>query len=257
MPLPRILSQTWKTARLPPQAEALRADWARLNPGLELRLYDDDASRAVLAEVAPQHLAAYDAMPFGVMRADVFRLAVLWRDGGLYADIDMQPLRPLPPDLFARPCSLSVEAHLGARRQRELGYLKPLQIANCILAARPGHPLLHAAIERAFALFAAEPQPPRHRVEDITGPRMLTRLLQERPWPEVWIGAQIQLMAPLDYPDIWPVNRHIVTRHLTQGSWKDAGLPRPSLTRRWIERNRPVNPFAAPVWRPAAEVWAP
>lgn len=257
MPLPRVLSQTWKTARLPPRAEALRADWMRLNPGLEARLYDDAAARALLAEVAPHHLPAYDAMPHGVMRADVFRLAVLWRDGGIYADIDMQPLRPLPDDLFARPCSVSIEAHLTRARQRELGYRRPVQIANCILAARPGHPLMQAALTRAFDLFAAEPDAGRARIEDITGPRMLTRLLQERPWPEVWVGSQIQLMAPLDYPDVWPVNRHIVARHETHGSWKSPDAPRPSLARRWIERNRPVNPLAAPVWRPAAEVWGP
>lgn len=255
MSLPRILSQTWKTALLPPRAKALRADWARLNPSLELRLYDDATSRAVIADTLPERLAAYDAMPFGVMRADIFRLAVLLRDGGIYADIDMQPLRPLPEDLFARPCSVSIEAHLGRRRQRELGYRRGIQIANCILAAEPGHRLLRAALDHAFTLFAATPAVTRDRVEDITGPRMLTRLLQERTWPDVWVGSQIQLMAPLDYPDLWPVNRHMVARHETHGSWKPADAPPTPLVRRWIERNRPVNPFAAPVWRPAAQVW--
>jgi inositol phosphorylceramide mannosyltransferase catalytic subunit len=208
-----------------------------------------------LAEVAPEHLDAFDVMPFGVMRADVFRLAVLWRDGGIYADIDMEPLRPLPQDLLARPCSLSIEAHLGRMRQRELGYRQPIQIANCILAARPGHPLMHAALTRAFDLFAKSPNPPREHIEDITGPRMLTRLLQERAWPEVWIGSQIQLMAPLDYPNRWPINRHVVTRHRTHGSWKHPDAPRPSWPRRWVERNRLINPFAPPVWRPATEIW--
>ncbi|MCB1404717.1 MAG: hypothetical protein KDK01_00250 [Rhodobacteraceae bacterium] len=255
MSLPRILSQTWKTAGLPLRAEALRAAWARLNPALTLRLYDDAASRAVIAEVSPEHMTAYDAMPFGVMRADVFRLAVLLRDGGIYADIDMQPLRPLPQDLFARPCSVSIEAHLGRQRQRELGYRRGIQIANCILAAEPGHPFLRAALDRAFALFDAAPAVTRDRIEDITGPRMLTRLLQDRVWPDVWVGSQIQLMAPLDYPNVWPVNRHMVARHETHGSWKAADLAPGSLRRRWIERNRPVNPFAAPVWSPAAAVW--
>jgi mannosyltransferase OCH1-like enzyme len=196
-------------------------------------------------------------MPFGVMRADVFRLAVLWRDGGVYADIDMAPRRALPDDLFTRPCSLSIEAHLGRTRQRELGYRHPIQIANCILAARAGHPLMRAALDRAFALFAASPGVSRDRIEDVTGPRMLTRLLQDRPCPEVWIGSQIQLMAPLDYPELWPVNRHIVTRHQTHGSWKDGAAPRPALARRWIERNRLVNPLLAPAWRPATEVFRP
>ncbi len=258
MTLPRILSQTWKTLDLPDRARHLRAEWSRLNPGLELRLFDDAECRTVIAEVAPENLPDYDAMPFGVMRADVFRLAVLLRDGGLYADIDMQPLRPLPDDLFERPCSVSIEAHMGAIRQRELKYSKGIQVANCILASRAGHPFLRAALSRAFALFAATPVIQRTMIEEITGPRMLTRLLQDQPWPDVWVGSQIQLMAPTDYPAVWPVNRHIICRHEAHGSWKEATPSMGTLARlwrRWVERNRPVNPFVAPIWRPATQIW--
>ncbi|MFY9239655.1 MAG: glycosyltransferase [Roseovarius sp.] len=256
MVVPPILSQTWSTQTLPPRAAALRADWAALNPGLGLRLYDDAACRAVMAEVAPEHLAAYDAVPFGVMRADLFRLAVVLRDGGVYADVDMQPLRALPQDLFERSCSVSVEARLSKQRQRELGYRHPYQIANCIFAARPHHPFLRAALDHAAACIRACPQPTRDQIEDLTGPRMLTRLLQQHDWPDVWIGAQLQLMAPLGLPDAWPVNRHMVTRHETHGTWKrDADRPVP-FRRTWIERNRVVNPFRAPRWWPAPDFWA-
>lgn len=254
MTVPPILSQTWKTHDLPPRARALLADWARLNPALDMRLYDDADARAVVAEVAPGHLRAYDALPFGVMRADVFRLAVLLRDGGLYADIDVQPLHPLRAGLFERPCSVSVEAHLGRRRQRELRYAHPVQIANCVLAGRAGHGFFAAGLERAFDLFAQAPTPRRDQIEDITGPRMLTRLLQQGHWPDVWIGGQIELMAPMGCPDLWPFNRHMVARHETHGTWKGSG-GQAGLRRRWIERNRWINPFTAPRWRPAPAFW--
>lgn len=250
--IPRLLSQTWKTQALPARAQVLLADWARLNPGLTLRLYDDAGARAVVADVASERLALYDALGHGVMRADLFRWAVLLRDGGIYADIDMQALRPLPEALFSTPCLLSEEAHLGRLRQLELGYPRPVQIANCIMAGRAGHPFFRAALETGFALAEAQPSPPRDRIEDLTGPRMVTRLLQGQVWPEVMIAPQIQFMAPLEYPTRGPVGRHIVTRHEAQGSWKGGGAG-PSLWRRWVERNRPVNPFRAPVWRPAAD----
>lgn len=250
--IPALLSQTWKTPDLPARAQVLCADWARLNPGLSLRLYDDAGARAVVADVAPDRLALYDRLAHGVMRADLFRWAVLLRDGGIYADIDMQVLRPLPPALFQTPCLLAEEAHLGRQRQRELGYPRPVQIANCFMSGRAGHPFFRAALERGFALAAETPAPARNRIEDVTGPRMVTRLLQGQVWPDVTIAPQIQFMAPLDYPARGPVARHIVTRHETQGSWKD-GEVRPTLWRRWVERNRPVNPFRTPVWRAAAE----
>lgn len=251
--IPFRLSMTWKTADLPPRAAALRADWLRLNPGLELRLYDDAGARQVVADMAPDQMALYDALPHGVMRADLFRLAVLLRDGGVYADIDMQVLRPLPPALFQSPCTVMEEAHLDPIRQRELRYAAPVQIANCIMAGAAGHPFFRAGLMRAFDLLRAHPQPiPKAAVEDLTGPRMITRLIYERAWPDVMIAPQIQFMAPLDYPAIWPIGRHMVTRHETAGSWKEAGA-RASLRRRWIERNRLINPLRLPAWR--AAIW--
>ena len=250
---PRVLSQTWRSAQLPSRAQAFAARWRRLNPNLALRLYDDAGARAVVADVAGPSLAIYDRLPFGVMRADIFRLAVLLRDGGLYADIDMQPLKPLPEALFSSPCTLMEEAHLGRQRQRELGYRQPIQIANCIMAGEPGHPFFRAALDMAFAQAehcSAAIQ--RADIEDITGPRMITRLLQSKPWRDVQIAPQIQFMAPLDYPAFWPIGRYMVTRHEAHGTWKDP-TRRSSLWRRWIERNRPVNPFRRPVWRSAAE----
>lgn len=217
---------------------------------MHYRLYDDAASRAVIAEVAPDHLDAYDAMPFPVMRADVFRYAIVYRDGGLYADIDMECLHPLPSALFQLDGLISIEAKLGALRTRELGYAMPFQIANCIFAARPGHPFFKAAMQRCFSLFSAAPNCARSDVEDITGPRMLTRLFTEGRWPDMSVAEQILLMAPLHYPDIWPLNRNMVARHHTHGTWK-APANSVLLPRKLIERNRTVNPFPSQLWQDA------
>lgn len=250
--IPAILSQTARSERLPREAETLRDGWIRHNPGFEYRLYDDEASRAVFAEVVPEHLALYDALPFPVMRADLFRYAVIYRDGGFYADIDMQSLKPVPDHFRNAQCLLAVEAHLSARRGAELDYAGPVQIANCIFAAVPRHPFMMAALTRALSLLAEEEARTLERIEDLTGPRMLTRLLFEDRWPGITVLPQIVLMAPLHYPNIWPVNRNMIARHRTFGSWKSKG-PRPSLQRRWIERNRSVNPFAPVHPQPADE----
>lgn len=252
MTIPELLSQTWKSYALPPEADAFRRGWLTKNPQLRYRLYDDQESRTVVADVAPEHLTAYDAMPFPVMRADVFRYAVMYRDGGIYADIDMECMAALPPALFELNGLLSIEAKLDPVRARELAYPIPFQIANCILAARPGHPFFKAAIERCFALFAESSVCNRSDVEDITGPRMLTRLFVKSNWLNLSVAEQIFLMAPLHYPNLWPFNRNMVARHHTHGSWKasDGGV---SLSRKWIERNRTINPFPAQLWQDAAQ----
>lgn len=250
MTIPRLLSQTWKSDTLPPQADAFRRGWLTHNPDLRHRLFDDAASRTVVADVAPEHLQAYDAMPFPVMRADVFRYAVIYRDGGIYADIDMECMRPLPAALFDLSGLVSIEAKLDPVRARELGYPTPFQIANCILAACPGHSFFKAAVDRCFKVFSEFPACDRSNVEDITGPRMLTRLLVEGGWPGLSVAEQILLMAPLHYPNLWPLNRNMVARHHHHGTWKVmAGSA--SLSRKWIERNRTINPFPAQLWQEA------
>ncbi len=253
--IPPRLIQTWKTVALPEPARQFQNRWCRLNPDLALCLHDDAACRALIARIVPQHLAAYDAMPFAVMRADAFRYAALHDGGGVYADIDMEPLRPLPRALFDHRCLVSIEARLTRRRQRELGYRTPFQIANCIMAAAPGHPFWRAALEECFTRLAAQPRPGRDEIEDITGPRMLTRLFDRGLWADISVMPRLMLMPPLQYPRRWPIDRHMVTCHRAQGSWK--GPPdKPSLHRRLIERHRLTNPFLRPCAMDAASFLA-
>jgi inositol phosphorylceramide mannosyltransferase catalytic subunit len=250
--IPKRLSQTWKSRALPSDAARLVQDWRGRHPDWDIRFFDDADCREVVRSVAPERLDLYDRLPFGVMRADVFRYAVVLRDGGVYADIDMECLRPIDDLLEVDACLLAVEARLGRTRTRELGYAAPFQIANCIFAAEPGHPFVRAALDRAFARVAAVPVPSRDEVEDLTGPRMLTRLFFERTWPGVSLAHPITLMAPLFYPTDAPFGRNIRTRHRTFGTWK-AASPAPSLTRRWIERNRLVCPFPSRLTRRAGD----
>ncbi len=240
--IPRLISQTWRSRDLPDAARQLSERWRQLNPEFRWRLFDDSAAEAVVAAVAPAALAAYRAFPFAVMRADLFRYAVMLRDGGLYLDMDMEALKPIGSLLDGHAAVLSVEARLGARRRAELGY--GVQIANCVLASAPGHPFFTGAIAQALQLFRANPRPGRGQVEDVTGPRMLTRLFLSRDWSDVTVLRQIHLMAPTNYPDLWPINRHMHARHRCFGTWKD-GSRALGVGRRWTERNRAPNPFAA------------
>ena len=242
MTWPRLISQTWKTRRLPAEADRLSRTWIDKNPDYEIRLFDDADSRAVVAEVAPFLLDLYDAAPLPVMRADMFRYAVVYRDGGIYADVDMECLKSIAPLANLSPCLLSVEAQLSKVRTRELGYAAPFQIANCIFAAAPRQTFFLAALKRIQSLMGTRNSIDVGDVEDVTGPRMLSRLFFEAPWPHVSVAPQILLMAPLNYPDVWPVNRNMYARHRTFGTWKTQ-RPAISFSRVIIERNRLPNPF--------------
>lgn len=198
----------------------------------------------VVAEVAPQFLDDYQQLPYPVMRADFFRYAAIYRDGGVYADIDMECVRPLEHLLALAPAVFSVEAHLTVQRQSELGYAAPFQIANCIFAAEAGHPFLAEAMERVIALTRGRRDAARGEIEDLTGPRMLTRLFFERLRADVAVLHQIYLMPPRHYPAVWPMDANIHARHHFHGSWKSASGRR-ALRRVWTERDRWPNPYPA------------
>ncbi len=50
--------------------------WRRLNPGWEIRFYDDEACVEFVSREFPEYLAAYRALPKHVERSDFFRYMV-------------------------------------------------------------------------------------------------------------------------------------------------------------------------------------
>ncbi|MBU6351350.1 MAG: hypothetical protein KGS73_14525 [Chloroflexi bacterium] len=242
--IPSTLHQTWQTQTLPPQLYRWQLSWKRHNPTWQLHFYDDQACLAFVEAACPEFQPLYQEFPYAIQRADFFRYLVLYHKGGLYADIDMECLRPLGN--FGGRCQviLAVEAHLTRQRQQELGYRHPYQIANCIFAAAPGHWFLQRLIE-AVAHQASRLPHTDNAIEESTGPRLLTRLyfaLSEAEKQQITLLPQICWMAPTTYPNWWPLNRHMAARHHFLGSWKQPARPR-ALHRRWIERSKLPNPW--------------
>ena len=226
--IPHIVHQTWKSADLPPRFAKWRQAWRTLHPQWDHRFYDDADIRRVIADRAPRWLSVHDRLPRAIQRVDLFRYLIVYLDGGLYADLDMEPHLPSDSLVADASCVFCVEFHLGARRQKELGYRLPWQIANCIFAAAPGHEFF-AEILDEIGRRASNPVIKDADVEDITGPRMLTRLafaLTREQRGAVRILPQINWMAPREYPRIGPLARLVHASHATAGTWRTARIPR-------------------------------
>jgi mannosyltransferase OCH1-like enzyme len=234
--IPRLLHQTWKVAEPPQPYAHWRATWKRFNPELDYRFWDDQSCREFVQREFPNYLEVYDRLPFDIQRADFFRYLVIYRFGGLYADIDMECLRPVT-DFFKHEGALfSIESQVTEKRRRELGYRHPYQIANCIFAAVPRHPFLGLVIGWVVTRALSRRTQTEEDVLDITGPVMLTRLFYDHAPAEVQVLNQIFWMAPRRYPNWFPINRNMHARHHCYGSWRWIRTPR-SLRRRWIERD--------------------
>jgi hypothetical protein len=92
--LPKVIHQQWKTSSVPAKYAAYHAAWRALfpEPEFEHRLWTDASARELIAEHYSWFLPTYDGYPFSIQRADAARYFILHRFGGVYADLDYEPL---------------------------------------------------------------------------------------------------------------------------------------------------------------------
>jgi len=141
--IPQIIHQTYFeeiTAERHPQLFRLQNTWR--NSGWEYRFYDDDAARGyVEANYPGRFVSAFDSLLHGAYKADFFRYLVLYKEGGVYADVDVMLNTNL--DNFITP-DLGFFAQLDA-----IGNFadEPFCLWNGMLGAAPAHPVLTNVIE--------------------------------------------------------------------------------------------------------------
>ena len=79
--------------RVPAKVFANERQWAR---GYRVRWWGASEARAYVAlHGGPRALAQHDALRHGANRGDMFRYLLLWREGGVWLDADVEMLAPL------------------------------------------------------------------------------------------------------------------------------------------------------------------
>lgn len=151
--IPPLIHQTWKTKKLTdPQTISNTDSWRNLNPSYEYTLYDDnDADEFMRKNMAVDVYEAYALMPKPVLKADMFRYAVLLIRGGVYSDLDTRCLRSVDSwtqDYPGVGLIVGIEADPGDRPDWALWYARHLQLVQWTIAGAPGHPVLKRVVER-------------------------------------------------------------------------------------------------------------
>ena len=155
--IPRILHQTYASARLPTALQGNVDGIRSRNPGWDCRLYDDAAiERFVADEYGPAVVARYDRISpaYGAARADLFRYLVVYRYGGVYLDIKSGADRPFDEVLNAQDEFIVSQWDNAAGGLSENWALHPElkgvpggEFQQWLVIARPAHPFLRAVIE--------------------------------------------------------------------------------------------------------------
>jgi FkbM family methyltransferase len=158
--IPSTIFQTWKSKFDFPQNYAIwRRTFSLHNPHFEHILWDDNDNLRFVAENFSWFLETYRSYPREIYRADAIRYFFLYAIGGIYADMDVECLRPLD-GLLGRGDLL-----LG-RMGRDPDH--PHSIPNAVMASKPRQEfwLLVMWLLMDFAKRGGEP-------EYLTGPIVL------------------------------------------------------------------------------------
>jgi inositol phosphorylceramide mannosyltransferase catalytic subunit len=205
--IPRIFHQIWVGPDPFPEAYArYQQTWLDLHPGWELRFWTEENFPDGLRR--PE---AAERLRTPAERANILRLELLWRFGGVYTDTDFECLRSIEP--------LIEDAELF------ISLAKPGRVNNAMMGSVAGHPLLDEALDeiRPREFFGHD--------KAATGTRFLDGLLLDRPG--------VTLLDPeLFYSQTPEGRRNAYAVHDMARSWKDSELLRLDVERaeRKLER---------------------
>lgn len=169
--VPLKIYQTWCTKNLPPKMAENVELLKRQCPGFEHMLFDDNDCREFIKNNFDHDiLNAYDSLIPGAYKADLWRLCILYKHGGIYMDIKLSLINN---GFNLR--ELTENEHFVLDRKGHTKYNFP--IYNAFIVAKQNNPFLLLAIRKIVQnvknkYYGENPLNP-------TGPGMLGELIEK------------------------------------------------------------------------------
>ena len=192
---PGYIWQTWKTTPASPDfSEDFRgreASWTEKHPGFVHEVLTDDNARYVLRHLysaVPDVVAAYEALPRPVLKADFFRYLILLARGGIYTDIDTMAIRStvewVPANVPRSAYGLVVGIEADPDRPDWADwYSRRIQFCQWTIQAKAGHPVLREIVATITEKTLAKKRNGTlshddvHGVVEFTGPAVWTDVI--------------------------------------------------------------------------------
>lgn len=136
--IPRVIYQTWYTRDLHPKVQETRQNMRKINPGYEFKLFlDSEMDDFVKHNFEQRVVNAYMKLNIITAKADFWRYLVLYKNGGVYLDMDSAIIKPL--------ASLINEKDEAIITMQEWQY--ETVFGQWALIFAPNHPILNRTIE--------------------------------------------------------------------------------------------------------------
>ena len=89
MNIPKVIYQTWKTKNVHPSIESIKQSILQENPDYRIELFDDaDIDFWIETNCETKVIDAYKKLNVGAAKADLWRYLILYKNGGVYLDMD-------------------------------------------------------------------------------------------------------------------------------------------------------------------------
>lgn len=187
--IPKVIHQYWTGGPIPDQYAEYSDAWAKMNPGWRSYLWTDSALEAGCDGLVNDSLwkSAAEIVPASRVhqfRADLVRYELLWRMGGIWIDMDFEPLKPLN----------SWIREIEPGRAFAVWEVRDRWAANGLMGAPAEHWFIDCLIRRLpeFAVERRGEKPTR-----VSGPQFMTEVHREQ-------GEPMQILDPdRFYPYLW------------------------------------------------------
>lgn len=149
----KIIHQTWISEEIPGRTAPWIEKWLKLNPDWTYMFWTDESARLFIQEHFPALLPVYDSWTVPVQKADMFRYVALYAFGGVYADLDMEDLKPLEELREWGSCILSREPDLQVFVMSNFmnSWANNWTFTcNAFMACRSHHPFMYYTLARTI-----------------------------------------------------------------------------------------------------------
>ena len=158
MVIPKIIYQTWKTKDLPKDVQNVRDSIQKNNPQYTMILYDDDDMDLFIKNNYDDRIySAYKKLAVGAAKADLWRYLMLYKNGGIYLDIDSNIIGNLNDIIYPFDNAIITREN------------NPGLFTQWILIFSAGHPILKYTIDMCIQNIENKSS---NDIAKITGPNV-------------------------------------------------------------------------------------
>ena len=165
--IPKVIYQTFKTKNLSKEMNDIVDSWKLHNTNYEYILYDNNECKEFIRSFFDSKVIdAYYKLRYGALRADLWRYCILYKYGGVYADLDTLCLDSID-NFITNKTEIMVPKDLW----------NSYHIFNSFIAIVPNHPIMDYCIKKIVNNVQNKINYPDKR--DVTGPGVLGKSINK------------------------------------------------------------------------------